>query len=148
MNRRVCAANTRESFRVYGFHRAGFLLCRLCVWLAMDRGLPRVRCSCRGAAPRGAMLTGAPVSGQARSLTHRDFVQMSDGLPTPHSISRTSYLVHVRCNVCRHAKATDLAALVDAGAGDMPWVQMKWRCDNCGSRLTEFILGGSHMRPR
>jgi hypothetical protein len=25
---------------------------------------------------------------------------------------------------------------------------MRWRCGNCGSRLTEFIVGGSHMRPR
>jgi hypothetical protein len=34
-----------------------------------------------------------------------------------------------------------------SGKGDVPLVQMKWRCGNCGSRLTEFIVGGSHMRP-
>jgi hypothetical protein len=69
-------------------------------------------------------------------------------LPTPRSISRTGYRVHVWCKSCRHAKDADLAALIDAGRGDMPSGQMKWRCSNCGSRLTEFIVGGSHMRPR
>jgi hypothetical protein len=29
--------------------------------------------------------------------------------------------------------------------GDVPLVQIKWRCGNCGSRLTEFIAGGSHI---
>ena len=72
---------------------------------------------------------------------------MSYELPTTPSIFRTGYLVHVRCKACRHTKGTDLAALVDAGAGDMPWVKMKWRCDNCGARLTDFVLAGSHMRP-
>jgi hypothetical protein len=42
----------------------------------------------------------------------------------------------------------DLAALIVAGRGDVPLVQMKWRCGNCRSRLTEFIVVGSHMRPR
>jgi hypothetical protein len=25
---------------------------------------------------------------------------------------------------------------------------MRWRCGNCGSRLTDFIVAGSHMGPR
>jgi hypothetical protein len=54
----------------------------------------------------------------------------------------------VWCKACRHAKDADLAALITTGRGDVPLVQMKWRCGNCGSRLTEFIVGGSHMRPR
>jgi hypothetical protein len=54
----------------------------------------------------------------------------------------------VRAEIHRHAKDADLAALIAAGRGDVPLVQMKWRCGNCGSRLTEFIVGGSHMRPR
>ena len=35
----------------------------------------------------------------------------------------------------------DLAALIVAGRGDVPLVQMKWRCGNSGSRLTKFIVG-------
>ena len=45
-------------------------------------------------------------------------------------------------------KAALRAALIAAGRGDVPLVEMRWRCGNCGSRLTEFIVGGSHMRPR
>jgi hypothetical protein len=52
------------------------------------------------------------------------------------------------CKTSHHAKDADLAALVAAGHGDVPLVQMKWCCGNCGSRMTEFIVGGSHMRPR
>jgi hypothetical protein len=64
-------------------------------------------------------------------------------LDLPHRLP-----VHVWCKSCRHAKDADLAALIPAGRGDVPLVQMKWRCGNCGSRLTEFIVGGSHMQPR
>jgi hypothetical protein len=67
-------------------------------------------------------------------------------LPTPRSISRTGYRVHVWCKACRRAKDADLAALVDAGKGDVPLVRPRWRCRNCGSRLTEFVVGGSHIR--
>jgi hypothetical protein len=41
---------------------------------------------------------------------------VSDDPPTQRSISRTGYRVHVWCRACRHAKAADLAALVDAAA--------------------------------
>src|ERR1700722_17699401 len=47
---------------------------------------------------------------------------------------------------CRHAKDTDLAALVDAGKGDVPLVQMKWHCGNSGSRLPAG--GPAHRRGR
>ena len=56
--------------------------------------------------------------------------------------------MHVWCKACRHAKDADLAALIATGRGDVPLVEMKWRGGNCGSRLTEFIVGGSHMRPQ
>jgi hypothetical protein len=68
-------------------------------------------------------------------------------LPTPRSMARTGFRVHVWCKSCRHAKDADLPVLIAAGRGDVPLVQMRWRCGNWGSRLTEFIVGGSHMRP-
>jgi hypothetical protein len=68
-------------------------------------------------------------------------------LPTPRSMARTGFRVHVWCKSCRHAKDADLPALIADGRGDVPLVQMRWRYGNCGSRLTEFIVGGSHMRP-
>jgi hypothetical protein len=61
----------------------------------------------------------------------------------------TSYVrLLLTCHSCLRQRDADLEALIDAGRGDVALVQMKWRCDNCGSRLAEFIVGGSHMRPR
>ncbi len=51
-------------------------------------------------------------------------------LPTPRSMARTSYRVHVWCKACRHARDADLGAL------------------NCGSRLTDFVVVGSHISGR
>jgi len=72
---------------------------------------------------------------------------MSDDLPTLRSIARGGFRVHVWCKSCRHSKDADLNALIVAGRGDVPLIRIKWRCGNCGSRLTDFIVGGSHMRP-
>ena len=71
---------------------------------------------------------------------------MADDLPTPRSISRTGYRVHVWCKACRRAKDADLAALIDAGQGDVPLVRLRWRCGNCGSRLTYTKAGYSSRR--
>ena len=30
----------------------------------------------------------------------------------------------------------------------MPLVNLKWRCTNCGSYLTDSVVSGSHMRPK
>jgi hypothetical protein len=43
-------------------------------------------------------------------------------------MSHTRYRVQVWCKSCRYAKDADLAALIAAGTGDVPLVQMKWRC--------------------
>ena len=106
---------------MYGFHRAGYPRGRLCVAGDGPRAPDSPLRSLLVPWHRAAERTGVRTSATPHPTR---FVQMSDGLPTPHSISRTGYLVHVRCKACRHAKGTDLAALVDAGAGDMPWVQM------------------------
>ena len=64
-------------------------------------------------------------------------------LPTPRSMARTlpgACLVQVvpPREGCR-SRRTDRRR-----PRRCPLVQMKWRCGNCGSRLTEFIVGGSH----
>jgi hypothetical protein len=47
-------------------------------------------------------------------------------------MARTSFRVHAWCKACRHAEGVDLSALIAGGRGDVPLVQMKWRCGNCG----------------
>ena len=73
---------------------------------------------------------------------------MTDDLPTPRSTLHAGFRVHVWCKSCHHAKDADLAALVAGGRGDVPLIRTKWRCGNCGSRLTDFIVAGSHMSGR
>jgi hypothetical protein len=73
---------------------------------------------------------------------------VTDDLPTPRSMSHTGFAVRVWCKSCRHSINADLAALIRDGHGDTPLVQIKWRCGNCGSRLTDFAVQGSHVRPR
>jgi hypothetical protein len=73
---------------------------------------------------------------------------MSDDLPTARSTLRAGFWVHVWCKSCHHAKDADLAALIAGGRGDVPLVQMRWRCGNCGSRLTDSVETGSHFNGR
>jgi hypothetical protein len=40
----------------------------------------------------------------------------------------------------RSAEAADLQKLVDIGHGDMPLSQLRFRCSNCGSRNTDWVV--------
>ena len=65
----------------------------------------------------------------------------NDGRPTPRTTLRTGYVrVLVWCKACRHRRDADLQALVDAGRGDVPLIQLRFRCSNCGSQLTDFVV--------
>ena len=44
----------------------------------------------------------------------------------------------VWCKSCRHQGLADLQSLMDAGRGDVPLFELRWRCANCQSRLTEL----------
>jgi hypothetical protein len=66
---------------------------------------------------------------------------MSDALPIPRSTLRVGYVyVRVWCTPCRHQAPADLQALVDAGHGDVPLKDLRFRCSNCGSRLTDWVV--------
>lgn len=73
---------------------------------------------------------------------------MPDDLPTPRTTLRAGYVrVVVWCKACKHQREADLPALVDAGKGDVPLRELRWRRANCGSRLTDFVLtGGAEVR--
>jgi hypothetical protein len=65
---------------------------------------------------------------------------MSDTLPTPRTTLRCRYVrVLVWCKSCRHQADADLEALVTAGRGDVPLVQLRFRCTRCRSRLTDSV---------
>ena len=72
-------------------------------------------------------------------------------LPTPRTTRRTGYVcVLVWCKACRHRRDADLQRLIDAGKGDVPLVDLRFRCSNCGSSLTDFVVTSTEAtgRPR
>jgi hypothetical protein len=52
-----------------------------------------------------------------------------------------SRLVHA----CQHSIDADLDALIRVGRGNVPLVNLRWRCENCRSHLTNFVMTGSHF---
>jgi hypothetical protein len=54
---------------------------------------------------------------------------------------RTGYVrVLVFCNSCRRQAAADLQALVDAGRGDVPLTALRFRCSQCHTDRTDFVM--------
>jgi hypothetical protein len=72
-------------------------------------------------------------------------------LPTSRTTFAARYVaVLVWCKSCRHQAAADLVALIDAGRGDVPLVDLRFRCGNCRSMLTDFVCtsrSGALVKP-
>ena len=71
-------------------------------------------------------------------------------LPTPRTTLSAGYVcVLVWCKGgCQHQAPADLQALVDAGRGDVPLMQLRFRCGNCGSRRTDWAATAKETGPR
>jgi hypothetical protein len=48
--------------------------------------------------------------------------------------------VLVFCNSCRHSADADLQAIVDAGHGDVPLTELRFRCSQCSTDRTDFVV--------
>jgi hypothetical protein len=48
--------------------------------------------------------------------------------------------VFVWCTACHHQAPADLRAIIDAGRGDVPVKDLKFRCTSCSSALTDFVI--------
>jgi len=71
------------------------------------------------------------------------------GLPTPRSTLHSRYTcVLVWCKSCRHQREADLQRLVDTGKGDVPLIRLRFRCSNCGGRLTDWVVTAKNTGPR
>jgi hypothetical protein len=65
----------------------------------------------------------------------------TDGLPTASTTLRTDYVrVLVFCNSCRHQADADLRAIVLAGRGDVSLTELQFRCSQCGTDRTDFVV--------
>ena len=68
---------------------------------------------------------------------------MSDALPTPRTTLAAGYdRVLVWCKACRHRADADLEAMISTGRGDTPLRSLRFRCSDCRSRLTDFVVTG------
>ena len=66
---------------------------------------------------------------------------MSDDPPTARTTLRTGYVrVLVFCKSCRHQADADQQALVNAGRGDVSLTQLRFRCSQCGTHRTDFVV--------
>jgi hypothetical protein len=54
----------------------------------------------------------------------------------------------VWCKACRFQRELSFKTLVDEGKGDIPIINLRFRCTNCGSRLTDCVVSGSHLTPK
>jgi hypothetical protein len=68
-------------------------------------------------------------------------------LPTPASYGNSGWCLTVWCKACRYQTDVEFPALVKAGKGNIPLVNLRFRCTNCRSLLTDFVVSGSHMQP-
>jgi hypothetical protein len=56
----------------------------------------------------------------------------------------------VWCKACFHRGSANLQAIIEAGRGDEPLKDLKFRCARCSSRLTDHVTmgkGGSGVQP-
>jgi hypothetical protein len=67
---------------------------------------------------------------------------VSDDLPTARTTLSARYLdVLVWCKGgCRHRAPADLQKLVDTGHGDVPLTELRFRCSQCSSRRTDWVV--------
>jgi hypothetical protein len=66
---------------------------------------------------------------------------VTDDPPTARTTLRTGYVrVLVFCKSCRHQADADLQALIDAGRGDVPLSRLRFRCSQCGTHRTDFVV--------
>ena len=58
-------------------------------------------------------------------------------LPTPRTMATTGLQWHVFRKSCHWAINADFQQLITDGRGDVPLVNLRWRCGRCQLRLTD-----------
>ena len=73
----------------------------------------------------------------------------TDNPPTARSMLPQRYLcLWVSCRGgCLRGAAADLQAIIDAGQGDKPIKDLKFRCTKCGSRRTDSVVMSLDVPP-
>jgi hypothetical protein len=63
----------------------------------------------------------------------RDDPDHSPRPPTPRTTLRAHYRVTIYCKHCTNSSQLDLPALIAAGYGDTPLLDLRLKCQRCGS---------------
>jgi hypothetical protein len=72
---------------------------------------------------------------------------MSTDPPTVAEMATTGFKLTVWCKSCRHQEDMRFGDLMAARKGRVRVIDLRFRCSNCGSRLTDHVVRGSHDRP-
>jgi hypothetical protein len=78
-------------------------------------------------------------------MVHR--VWVTTDLSTARGYLKSDLRLIVWCKVRLRQKAVPFPEIVDAWKGYTPLIRLKRKCSNCGSRRTDAVLSGSHLRP-
>jgi hypothetical protein len=73
---------------------------------------------------------------------------MNSDLPTARDYFKSNVRLVIWCKACRHQREVERQSLIDQGKGDVPIVRLKFVCANCGSRVTDCAVSGSHLGPK
>jgi hypothetical protein len=69
-------------------------------------------------------------------------------LPTARDYLKSHLRLVIWCKACRHQREIGFQSIIDQGKGEVPIVHLKFVCKNCGSRLTDCAVSGSHLTPK
>ena len=69
-------------------------------------------------------------------------------LSTARDYLKSEIRLVIWCKACRHQREIGFQTIIDQGRGEVPVVQLRFRCENCGSRLTDAAVSGSHLLPK
>jgi hypothetical protein len=70
---------------------------------------------------------------------------MNSDLPTARDYLKSHVSLIIWCKACRHQIEMEFSKIVDQGRGNTPVVKLRFRWENCGSRLTDCVMLGSHL---
>ena len=71
---------------------------------------------------------------------------LTPGLPTVRTLA--GHDLAVMCNACQRAVEADQPALIAAGRGDVPVVELRFRCGACGSCNCSVVVSASRIGRR
>jgi hypothetical protein len=68
-------------------------------------------------------------------------------LPTARSTQSNGCTLQIWCHGCRRAVPVDLQRLIDDGRGDVPLIELRWRCSVCDTDGFGLIVGSKRTGP-